>query len=238
MKCKNCGKELLTDSTFCDNCGTPVTPDNTTEYEFCGNCGANISKGEIFCGNCGTKIGETPSLNNDSPNPPVKKGNGITALIIVMVIIILILLGIIGGYLMYPKNNNTPYSVPSQSNSAASSNSAADTAYATKKPKSTRVPKPSDTSASGDFLFNSDSKYITAADLDKMTQEEVRLVLNEMYARHGYIFTLDTFKQYFGAKPWYTPRYASAEEAESFFNDFEKQNKLIITDYEVSKGWR
>lgn len=89
-----------------------------------------------------------------------------------------------------------------------------------------------------DYLFNSDKEYITVNYLDTQTREQVRLIVNEMYARHGYIFKLDKYKQYFSSKKWYTPKYTSEQEAESYFNEIERQNKVTIVNYEKSKGWK
>ena len=79
---------------------------------------------------------------------------------------------------------------------------------------------------------------ITEEILSAKTRDEVRLILNEMYARHGYIFQSARLREYFNAKPWYQPRYTSEQEAEKHFNTIENQNKRIIVQYEISKGWR
>lgn len=93
-------------------------------------------------------------------------------------------------------------------------------------------------SSGGDYLFNSDSEYITTTYLDTLTQQQVRFILNEIYARNGYIFSNETYKNYFSAKSWYNPVYTSAADAEALFNSVEKANKETITKYESSKGWR
>ncbi len=88
------------------------------------------------------------------------------------------------------------------------------------------------------YLFNSDSEIITYSYLNTQTQKQVRLILNEMYARHGYIFSSQEYSNYFNSKSWYTPLYTSAEQVEGYFNSVERKNKEIIVAYEKEKGYR
>jgi len=98
---------------------------------------------------------------------------------------------------------------------------------------------PADTSsepiAEPDYLFPSDRELITEEYLMTLTKEEVALVRNEIFARHGYIFQSEPFKTYFSNKPWYAPN-------ENFSNDLlseiEKTNAETIIAYEEKMGWR
>ena len=98
--------------------------------------------------------------------------------------------------------------------------------------------QPTSTPKESMYLFDSDKQYITKEFLDSKTKDEIRLMLNEMYARHGYIFNLNEYKTYFNKQSWYTSKYTSEFEAESHFNEIEKENKKIIVNYEKAKGWR
>lgn len=93
-------------------------------------------------------------------------------------------------------------------------------------------------SSNSQYLFDSDTKYITTEYLQTKTKDEISLILNEIYARHGYIFIMDKYKQYFSNQSWYSPKYTSEQDAEKYFNDIEKENKKRIVDYELAKGWR
>lgn len=58
MKCKNCGRELVTGTKFCMFCGTKVGVS-------CPKCGTELPDEARFCFNCGTEVksslGEQPA---------------------------------------------------------------------------------------------------------------------------------------------------------------------------------
>jgi hypothetical protein len=58
---------------------------------------------------------------------------------------------------------------------------------------------------------------------------------NEIYARHGRIFTTPEMKLVFERLPWYKPR-ADFKEAE--LNAIEKKNVEFILEYEKKMGWK
>lgn len=85
------------------------------------------------------------------------------------------------------------------------------------------------------FLFPSDRYYITEADLRGLSKKTVALMRNEIYARHGYIFSNYEYHKYFSQKAWYYP---DQEFTEDRFNDIERANKSFIVNYEKKMGWR
>ena len=86
------------------------------------------------------------------------------------------------------------------------------------------------------ILADSGSKYYTKEDLKKLSKWEVQLARNEIYARHGRIFTTDEIREYFEGKDWY--RGTVEDVADSELNQYEIANRDMILKYEKSKGWR
>ena len=60
---------------------------------------------------------------------------------------------------------------------------------------------PSDYSGS---LWTSE-RLIADSDLQGVPTEIVRLMRNEIYARHGFVFSSEDLVQYFARQPWYEP---------------------------------
>ncbi len=86
-----------------------------------------------------------------------------------------------------------------------------------------------------EYLFPSDSEYITDSDLEGKTKEEVALIRNEIYARHGYVFNTEAYQEYFAQKEWYQP---DPGFSEAQLNEIELANKDFLVEYEESRGWR
>ena len=94
------------------------------------------------------------------------------------------------------------------------------------------------TAENGDIGIIDTDDYNLDTILDKLSQDEVRTLLNAMYAHYGYTFTTEQYAQFFSSKPWYSSRGTSMSDCESMFNDYERKNKETITAYESRKGWR
>lgn len=95
--------------------------------------------------------------------------------------------------------------------------------------------------ASGYIIADSNTRTITADDLKGMTANQCRLACNEIYARHGRIFTSKTISDYFGAMPWYTGTVDGSyfdSHLSDYLSDVEMANASTILRYERSMGWQ
>lgn len=87
----------------------------------------------------------------------------------------------------------------------------------------------------GQMIYPSDTVYITADELQYYTKDQIYLMRNEIYARHGYIFDSQNLQNYFSAQPWYMP---NPNYNDSMLNAVEKANIDTIVNYEKTQGWR
>lgn len=91
----------------------------------------------------------------------------------------------------------------------------------------------------GEYLIaDSNSRLITAQDLDLLSKEDVARARNEIYARHGRMFDSEELQTYFGSKSWYVPLYTADLFSEDMLNEIEKENAKFIRKYEEEKGYR
>ena len=90
---------------------------------------------------------------------------------------------------------------------------------------------PDDTSTSY-FRPDSNSRYYTEADISRMTQGQVRYLINEIYARNGYIFENPDWYNYFRQKTWYNPTIAKANFTDAQLNAYEVANVKMIIKYQ------
>lgn len=81
------------------------------------------------------------------------------------------------------------------------------------------------------ILPDSDKKYLSAEDIKNLSKDELAIARNEIFARHGYVFKMEEYKNYFEGKTWYKEN-PSFSGSESELNEYEKANINLIKSYE------
>ena len=99
------------------------------------------------------------------------------------------------------------------------------------------------TSATGEYLYaESASRLLSTADVSNFQAQYpnsmfpgersvTQMIINEMYARHGYIFKDQALTDYFAQKSWYIPRTADMEEIYPVMNAVEQANVTLLRTY-------
>ena len=82
--------------------------------------------------------------------------------------------------------------------------------------------------ADGYLLPNADTAYISREYLQYFSQDDLRLAVNEIYARHGRRFNSEDLQNYFNQKTWYQGTIAPEAFDESVLNVYEKANTELI----------
>ena len=86
------------------------------------------------------------------------------------------------------------------------------------------------------YFYDSDSRYLSDSDVDDLGVDELQWAINEIYARHGRIFQDDPYGSYFNSCDWYTPMYSSDEFNDAWFNDYEKENIALLSEYRARRS--
>lgn len=71
------------------------------------------------------------------------------------------------------------------------------------------------------------TRKLTLGELEGISSEELRIMRNEIFARHGYIFVSGDLQEYFMQKPWYKPSTKTVR-----LNSIEQYNILLIEQQE------
>lgn len=89
-------------------------------------------------------------------------------------------------------------------------------------------------SMADEYIFpDSDVKYLSEDEVRSVEADKLALGRNEIFARHGYIFKDESFRQYFEGTSWYEGTVSSDQfNVDSVFNDFEKKNVELIKKIE------
>lgn len=72
-------------------------------------------------------------------------------------------------------------------------------------------------------------RFLNNDDVSNLTQYTLRIMRNEIYARHGYIFKNAEMKNYFSSQTWYKPLY---DDIRSMLSTIEIKNVELIKQYE------
>ncbi len=84
-----------------------------------------------------------------------------------------------------------------------------------------------------DFIFyDSDTRYLTDAEVKGLSLQVVCYAKNEIYARRGRIFDSQELNDYFYSKPWYYGRILPEDFSSDVFNKYELANITLLDGYE------
>lgn len=247
MFCKNCGAKLRDGAVFCPECGTKVTTTEASkttqppQQDF-----APVVTPEQ------PDATDVPS-NNTSTNKSDKK-KWIPFLLLIAVIIILLIIVLIlatGKTKTDSSTQNNADAINTAENSTMPADSTVDnesfendTDISVSNPNSetetteTEILETQEPEELQYILPTSDSEYLTMDDLEGLTAEECRIARNELYARHGRLFTDEALQAYFDSCDWYTGSIAPEDFDESILNEYEFANRDLIVTFEKEKGYR
>lgn len=172
---------------------------------FCKYCGKSIPDGSQVCSFCGQSLSNTATAQPEPEESyieqePKKKNTGMVTLIIFMAGLILVLIvALIMSNLMSkapnePDKGKTDVTESAETVTEAEIGLPADNIYAE-----------AFQSYESYVLPGSDSSYKCYTDIEALTEEELMVAEQEIYARHGQKFSDADLQAYFEARSWYTP---------------------------------
>jgi len=72
-------------------------------------------------------------------------------------------------------------------------------------------------------------RFLSDSELSEMSDRELKIMRNEIFARYGYIFKTKDMKNYFSAQSWYRPMYSNVTNRITII---EKKNIDLIKSFE------
>ena len=105
-------------------------------------------------------------------------------------------------------------------------------------PTPTPEPTPTPPAPTGGtyILPDSDSRMLTEADLENLGERELMRARNEIFARHGFIFTTQWIQGYFLTQGWYRGTTPANQFDSSVFNSYERANIDLILRIEAERA--
>lgn len=264
MFCTKCGNELPVNAKFCTKCGTKVEafqpgaiqPNPTPQK-------ASVPQPQQKKNEKVIKTKNSEKISNKNDNEK-KSGSGamvyllIGAAVLIIILIAIIVLLFIKGNQPAKQDDITDKPVVTTEQTTETETSTEQTArkdvtgQQEASEKTSEVINKEDTTGNEDMgidgavgeeeaeyiLPESASRLLTEADLENLTQEDLRIARNEIYARHGRKFLDEGLQEYFNGKSWYNGTIEPDDFKEDMLSEIERTNEDTIVNYETKMGYR
>lgn len=210
MVCKNCNFENPDTAKFCNYCAEKlVLQGNSCPNPECKRSG--LPDDALFCPDCGFVLSEFRKI----PVGKTRKKVNWAIIIAGFALLGIIVFAIIANQYQSTKSAEGNSSLVSESNT------------------STNLNPVSDKLLPGKYSFASE-RYLTSEDLKSMSKYELKIMRNEIYARHGFVFRTTSMKEYFENQSWYrnVSKLSNNDEVVDYLSEIEKSNVNMIKSYE------
>ena len=211
----------------------------------CPRCGNSVSDSESFCPYCGQQMTDEVIAKSNKP------------LLIAMIAIVLALLVVtflaftgklgphddepepVAAATMTPEEEtpqSEPTAAPDESPSAEPTAEPTPTPAPTSAPTPTPAPTVAPATGGTYILPDSNSRALSEAELESLSDRELMLARNEIFARHGFIFTTQWIQGYFLTQGWYRGTTPANQFDSSVFNSYERANVDLILRIEAERA--
>ncbi|MCD7825665.1 MAG: YARHG domain-containing protein [Clostridiaceae bacterium] len=236
-------------------------------YKVCRKCNRKCDYGDSRCKGCGADITipdyyDLISVAEGQTIYRLWSESMSKFLALVLTLVVSILIGIVSfsylnheGYIETGYQFDTTYTGDNGSGedtdetSANSNQNGSTDSQSTKKSSSSSTKKSSSSSTQKSkasdvktikscVLPKSNQKVYSMKTLNKLSSTKLAIARNEIYARRGYIFDTESWKEYFSKKKWYKGKYSSSyfnAHANEIFNKYEKKNIKRIQKIEKQR---
>lgn len=266
MFCTNCGEQIPADSRFCTNCGTPVdgepnvSSQATRQYAPVASQAPSESQAPAESQATNEPQAPTPSYvaqtSNDGGSAAAGASPNKSLIITIIAVAVALIAIVIIGFVVFgsgssPSANSSASQQGNveaesteegeQSEQDALSKSDADGQYSSMSSSdaSGNSESSAGNQAQSDYLLPYVSSHIySEAELAGLSNYELYLARNEVFARHGRGFNNPDLRSYFNSKGWYREIY-TPEQFDSMptpLNEIERDNVDLIRSIEDARG--
>ncbi len=191
---------------------------------YCSNCGKELEDDALFCQECGQEV-------ERAPNEVLDRKTGRRNMYFIIGIVVGLVVVVFAAIFLSVQNKKVTEEKTDVSEKIQQEEQNGKTAEDTEDGEVS-----AEKSVEDEYIFpHSDTEYLTDAQLETLTKEELEIARNEILARCGRVYTDEKYKAYFEGKSWYKGVKA-AEEFDAAYdnelNDVEKANVTLIKKYE------
>lgn len=262
MYCINCGKELSANSQFCENCGVKIQSSDEDDSNKETKPNADTSGIDVNVYPMVESVPKKepvmaqtmplPSVNikEESANSRVaaeqptntQQGRKRNLLIVIIATLSIVIIALIVLLALSIGNHEETAALTSDSNNTSIQKEESETqnereGIGLESSKEKAMQDDSVNKSSAYVLPGSDSRYYSTSELNDLSNYELYLARNEIFARHGREFKNQDLRDYFGSMSWYVPKYSGDEfDSMDLLNDYEKKNADTMLSIEQKRG--
>ncbi len=233
--CENCGSKINEGDKFCENCGTPLNK-AAQEVNSTFNSG-NDSNSGIYTQN----TNQNPQINGEKPKK--KKSSSVLLLVLGLIFLFFLIVAVAGlaGYFLIYKNNSPAIEniIKEDKKESATQKKSENEQKVTKEESQVKEPEADNKTTDspgkfkkrekregdcGDYPELSERK-LSPEELTGVSEDEKKYMRNEIYMRHGYIFTDEELLIHFAFYPCYEPKYLNVNK---YLTEIEKYNIKLL----------
>lgn len=218
----------------------------------CPRCGARNRDDAVQCRSCGIWLDELPETAEPSNKPLI-----IAMAVVLTVLLVITFLAFTGKFSeqrreMLAAATPTPEAEETAAVTAAPEASAAPTPLYTEplsfdpsaqptvspsaQPEATPSPTPISTALQEHYVIpGSDSRYLSEGELAGLSDRDLMLARNEIFARRGFIFSTQWLQGYFLTQSWYQGTTTASQFDAGVFNAYERANIDLILRVEAER---
>ena len=207
---------------------------------YCHNCGQYVEDGDVYCNHCGARVLE------DIEEPAKARQSNSKGLLIALAIIAVVAAGGLAGWGLFramdkPAEMTEEASAKEKKAKKEKKEEAAEaveeepeeepeveTTVPAQEEPDTQTQVPAFIGHEGDIFPQSSDRLLSEGDVGVLTDYELRIAINEIYARNHYQFQNADMREYFSKKDWYTGYYKDQAEVRAKFNSTEEANMKLM----------
>ena len=207
---------------------------------YCTSCGAPLEDGTRFCTSCGAPVGQTrpaPRAGGAMIVGPLI--GALAGAAVAVAICAFVLPGFLGARSGAVAEEVAPQAeVAAEPTQQAAPEQPAETPQAAETaPAPEPAPEPEPAPSMGTYVLpDSATRDYSREELESLSNWELYLARNELYARHGRQFRNQDLRDWFGAQPWYAGTIAPDDFDEGILNAHEVHNRDLIKEIETERG--